>query len=259
MKLVWLGSIALFIVLLLNALTPVPVQAQGGNEFISGYLRTDQSQVYNHTDYRVDLKAGVIPTNGVTQFDFTTAWLAVNVTQNEADSGFMQVGLLTRMDGLHWFALGFMEEVTCRRGEVWTPVFGGHGCMGYVGDIVGLNQWHRVESVKYTDDNFWIARVYNAAGYPYDVARFHVNVDRIYWAYSTFEQGFLLLNPHADGQFWFRLPQYFYNGWQNWPYSSPNPNQHNYIEAQARDGSGRAVDQSTSDYRYIDVDALIAQ
>jgi hypothetical protein len=47
-----------------------------------------------------------------------------------------------------------------------------------------------------------------------------------------------LLNVHLDGQFWFRLPQYLDGSWQNWPYSGPSPNQHNYINAKARNWAG---------------------
>lgn len=237
MKLMWLEGIALFFALLLIALSPFPAQAQG-NDFEAGYLRTDQSQVYNYTDYRIDLRADTIPSNlGALPEDFTTAWLGVNVTQNEADSGFMQVGLMTRTDGLHWFAFGYMN-VQCLYGVIFT-VGGGTGCRGGVNDIVSLNQWHRVELVKYSSNNYWIARVYNAAGtQSWDVARFFTNVNRIYATYPTFEQGYNLINPHLDGQFWFRLPQYYNGGWQNWPYSGPNPNQHNYIQAKARNPGG---------------------
>lgn len=137
MKLMWLEGIALFFALLLIALSPFPAQAQG-NDFEAGYLRTDQSQVYNYTDYRIDLRADTIPSNlGALPEDFTTAWLGVNVTQNEADSGFMQVGLMTRTDGLHWFAFGYMN-VQCLYGVIFT-VGGGTGCRGGVNDIVSLN------------------------------------------------------------------------------------------------------------------------
>lgn len=123
-----------------------------GNDWIHGDLRVDSSEVYNARDYKVSLLTDNHPD---IQGDFTVAWLGLDLAQ-PGSGQFAQVGLLTDIDGVQWFAYA-EPGVTCLRGD---PAWGTDGCIGDPGDIVNFGSWHWVELVKYPGDNFWIARVY---------------------------------------------------------------------------------------------------
>lgn len=196
-----------------------------GNNFVATHLRTDRIEIYNSRDYRMDIKATTLPPTSAWDRSFTTAWLSVytNPDRPVEPPGFIQVGLLAQEDGLHWFAFGYAGIECIRGGVYWEEPGTGRdwGCRGAVNDIVGLNQWHRVELVKYTHLNYWIARVYTASGYPYDVARILNPDNRVYYTEANFEEGWEeLIDPELPGKFYLRNPQYYANGWQSWPKSS---------------------------------------
>lgn len=92
---------ALLALLLTQVFILTPVYA-GGNNWVNGWLRADTFDIYNNTDYRLQIYAGALPTTLLDR-NFTTGWLAVYTCATLADSCFIQVGLLAQKDGLHWF------------------------------------------------------------------------------------------------------------------------------------------------------------
>jgi len=201
----------------------VAIVLAAGNDFVVGDLRVDLSEVYNATDYKVHLLASDEPSSG-SDDDFTTAWLGVFLAQyipGVPDSGqFSQVGLLTKKDGIRWFVYA-EPTVTCLRG--WHDPGDDRHCYGFVNDLVALGSWHQVELVKYTQNNYWIARVYDSGGTAYDVAKIWSNSNRIYMARSDTEEGYVEnSDPYLTASFYHWHPQYMGAGWQEWPESSGN-------------------------------------
>ncbi|MCX6050871.1 MAG: hypothetical protein NT075_37765 [Chloroflexi bacterium] len=225
-------KITLLTLLLTQVFTFTPVYADGNN-WVNGWLRADQFNVYNNTDYRLQIYAGALPTTALSR-NFTTGWLAVYTCASLANACFMQVGLLAQNDGIHWFVEMFDTAnggVDCslrlaQGAQVYWSMSGVNtGCRGAIGDLVGLNQWATVELVKYTADNYWIARVNGN-----DVAHIKINVNRIYKGFASMEEGYGdLLDPEMTGQFTLQHPEYNYSGWKSWPQSAVTPDQHNYI------------------------------
>ena len=192
-----------------------------GNDFVIGDLRVDLSEVYYARDYKVHLLANDKPSSG-SDDDFTTAWLGVFLAQyipGVPDSGqFSQVGLLTKKDGIRWFVYA-EPTVTCLRG--WHDPDDDRHCYGFVDEIVTLGSWHQVELVKYTQNNYWIARVYDSGGTAYDVAKIWSDSNRIYMARSDTEEGYVeSSDPYLTASFHHWHPQYMGTGWQEWPESS---------------------------------------
>ncbi len=146
-----------------------------GNDFVATNLRSDLPDIYNSLDYRMDLKATALPPSTALDHSFTSTWLSVYTRANKTtnDPGFVQVGLLAQKDGLILVCFWLCRCPVFTRGSVLVrKVVLTQGCRGAVGDLVGLNQWHRVELVKYTWLSYWIARVYTAYGGSVDVARY---------------------------------------------------------------------------------------
>lgn len=194
-----------------------------GNDFVIGDLRVDLSEVYNARDYKVHLLANDKPSSG-SDDDFTTAWLGVFLAQyipGVPDSGqFSQVGLLTKKDGIRWFVYA-EPTVTCLRG--WHDPDDDRHCYGFVNDLVALGSWHQMELVKYTQNNYWIARVYDSNGIAYDVAKIWSDSNRIYLARSDTEEGYVeSSDPYLTASFYHWHPWYMKwgTGWQEWPESS---------------------------------------
>jgi len=201
--------------------TAAIVFAQEGYDFVVGDLRVDLSEVYYARDYKVHLLANDKPTSGE-DGDFTAAWLGVFLAEyipGQPGSGlFSQVGLKTDKNGIYWFVYS-EAGVTCDRGRQPDP----EHCYGAYGDLVALGSWHQVELVKYTQNNYWIARVYDSGGTAYDVARIWSDSNRIYLARSDTEQGYFeSSDPYLTASFYHWHPQYMKwgTGWQEWPESS---------------------------------------
>jgi hypothetical protein len=220
------------VVVLQALITPASLYAYGNN-FVATKLRADLFEIYDAKDYRMDIMATTLPPASAFDRSFTTAWLSVYTRENRTleDPGFVQVGLLAQDDGLHWFAFGY-AGIQCLRGAVYWEQPGtgtDWGCRGAVGDIVGLNQWHRVELVKYTQFNYWIARVYTTGGISYDVARILNPGNRPYYIEANFEEGWAEpIDPGLTGRFHLRNPQYLYGGvWKLFPKSGAPISQHN--------------------------------
>lgn len=198
----------------------VMIASAAGNSFIVGDLRVDLPSVYEARDYRVLLGAWDKPSTGDRR-NFTTAWLGVFLAQynGQPDSGqFSQVGIETKRDGVRWFVYA-EPGVTCLRGSHPDP----RHCYGDYSDLINLGEWHRVELVKYTQDNFWIARVYETNGTGHDVATISSTSNRIYLARSDTEEGYYeSTDPYITASFYHWHPQYmdWGIGWQDWPQST---------------------------------------
>lgn len=193
-----------------------------GNSFVIGDLRWDLPQVYNARDYRVLLGAWDKPGTGDSR-NFTTAWLGVFLAQYNGQpySGqFSQVGIETTRDGIRWFVYA-EPTVTCLEGV--QPPNDPYHCYGSYGQWVNLYEWHWVELVKYPQDNFWIARVYETNGTAHDVAKIWSTSSRIYLARSDTEEGYYeAADPYITMWFYHWHPQYMEGGigWQEWPVST---------------------------------------
>lgn len=226
-----LRSALFLLALLVGVFESTPLWA-GGNNWLHSVLRVDTSAVYDAKRYTMQIQATAIPTRGLPD-TFTTAWLAVWPEGSpNAPQGFSQVGLITRPDGLHWFVYS-LKGITCRRGQ---PHWGTLGCLGDVNDIVGLNQFHRVELVKNTSENFWRARVYNTSNTYFDVAEIPSTSNRIYRADADFEEGYIEpVDPLITGNFYLYHPEYYSGSTATaWPFSANATNQHNHIELQRK-------------------------
>jgi hypothetical protein len=191
---------------------------QQGWDFVDGDLRVDESEVYSALDYRVHLRANDKPASGI-DGDLTTAWLGVFLAPwngQPYSAQFSQVGLKTDKNGIYWFVYA-EPGVTCLQGNHPDP----YHCYGAYGELVGLAAWHQVELVTY-GQGFWIVRVYEADGYPHNVAKIWSSSLRIYEARSTTEQGYFEADdPYLTADFYHWHPQYMEgsNGWQDWPIS----------------------------------------
>ncbi len=200
----------------------VTVVSAAGNSFIVADLRVDLPAVYQSRDYRVLLASWDKPNTGDTR-NFTTAWLGVFLGQYNGQpfSGqFSQVGLQTTRSGIRWFVYA-EPTVTCLEGT--QPPNDPYHCYGSYGQLVNLYQWHSVELVKYPQDNFWIARVYETDGTGHDVAKTWSASNRIYLARSDTEEGYYEdSDPHITASFYHWHPQYmdWGIGWQEWPRST---------------------------------------
>jgi hypothetical protein len=221
MKVVRLTKPLLLALTLCTISTVAIVFAQEGYDFVIGDLRVDLSEVYSARDYKVHLWADDKPSSGM-EGDFTGAWLGVFLAEyipGVPGSGqFSQVGLKTDKDGIRWFVYA-EPGVECLRGDDPDP----YHCYGNYGDLVALESWHQVELLKYPQDDFWIARVYNSGGTAHDVARILSNSNRIYKARSDTEQGYFeSSDPYLTASFYHWHPQYMKwgTGWQEWPESS---------------------------------------
>jgi hypothetical protein len=194
-----------------------------GNDFVVGDLRVDLPEVYSAGDYRVHLLAYEKPTTGYYR-DFTTAWLGAFLAEFNGQPGsgqFSQVGFITQKAGVRWFVYA-EPGVDCLLGGPDDPNDTQH-CYGDYGELVTLNTWQQVELVKYPQDNFWIARVYDTTGSPHDVAKIWSTSNRIYLARSDTEEGYYEAgDPYITASFYHWHPQYmnWQSGWQDWPASS---------------------------------------
>lgn len=56
--------VVLLLTLLIQVFTFTPVYADGNN-WVNGWLRADQFNVYNNTDYRLQIYAGALPTTAL--------------------------------------------------------------------------------------------------------------------------------------------------------------------------------------------------
>jgi len=211
---------SLLLAFALCVLVGTAVAVAGGNSFVIADLRVDLPAVYNARDYRTYLYAADKPSTG-DPGNFATAWLGLFLAQYNGQpfSGqFAQVGPTTDQTGVRWFVYA-EPDVTCLRGTQRDP----HSCYGNYGDLVNLNEWHRYELVKYTQDNFWIARVYDINGIGYDVAKIWHTSNRIYLARSDTEEGYYeSADPYITMKFYHYDPEYMQwgVGFQQWPTST---------------------------------------
>lgn len=68
-----------------------------------------------------------------------------------------------------------------------------------------------------------------------NVAKIFINVNRIYSAYASFEEGYIEpIDPQMTGQFFLRRPQYRSGMWKSWPQSAATVDQHNYVSMRRR-------------------------
>jgi hypothetical protein len=199
-------------------------QLTGGNDFVIGELRVDQSSVNQSRDYRTSLYVGDKPTSGG---GYTTAWFGVNLVQYNGtlySAKFSQVGFLTDNGGVRWFVYS-EAGVQCLQGS---PNWGNLGCWGNYGDRATIGNWQNVELVTY-GQGFWIARVYNQYGNPLDVAKIMSSSLRIYRAQATTEEAHsLVTDPYLKAAFYHWHPRYMVwgTGFQEWPASSGGNNNH---------------------------------
>jgi hypothetical protein len=91
---------------------------------------------------------------------------------------------MTDSGGVKWFVYA-EPGVQCLRG---TTAWGTRGCVGAYSDLVGLNQWVKVELVSY-GQGFWIARLYDTKGLGHDVAKIWSNSLTIYRGMDVSEEG----------------------------------------------------------------------
>jgi hypothetical protein len=199
-----------------------------GNNWVHGTLRRDLPAIHNARKYGMYINATELPTTGSLD-SFTTAWLAVWPTGDANNpQGFSQVGLITYRNGIRWFAYSLLGIQQCVRG---TPHWGNLGCRGEINDLVGLNQFHRVELIKNNGENFWRARVTNAGGQAFDVAYIPSASNTVYRVDADFEEGYVEpVDPLMTGRFYLYDPEYDSGGgWTDWPQSAAFTNQHNEI------------------------------
>lgn len=216
----WLERIIASKALLLLTLLAIGVTSAlaAGNSFIVADLRVDLPAIYNAKNYQVVLLADGLPTTGNSQ-NFGTAWLGVFLGSYDGTSGsgkFTQVGLLATRNGLQWFVYA-EPGVTCLRGSQPDPNY----CYGDYGDIVGLDQWHRVRLYR-GSDGYWYARVYDSTGVNYsNVAKILDTSPRIYLARSDTEEGYYEnSDPYILLRYYHWHPQFLSSGtWTDWPES----------------------------------------
>jgi len=199
-----------------------------GNDFIGVDLRTDLASVYTAQDYQVWISSNAGPSGNYPTF--TTGWLSVNLDDEPGDYGhlFTQVGLMTDSLGIYWFVYA-EPGVECLRGSYawYNSTLGKYlGCKGVNADIVNFGHLHRVELVTY-GEGFWIARVEDNLGIPYDVAKILSDSPYIYDADVVFEEGWTQSqDPFETGYFFMRNPGYnnWSTGFSAWPTSGPGGN-----------------------------------
>lgn len=220
-------GIAPFILVFFVIVTATSVQAVGNN-WVHGTLRRDLPATHHSRHYGMYIKALELPTNGSLD-SFTTAWLAV-WPEGNADNpqGFTQVGLITYRNGIRWFAYSLLGVQQCVRGN---PHWGNLGCRGEVNDLVGLNQWRRVELLKNPGENFWRLRVTDVAGQAVDVAFIPSASNVVYRVDADFEEGYVEpIDPQMTGRFYLYHPEYYTVGnWVAWRQSAAFTNQHNQV------------------------------
>ena len=210
-----IGMIILFILIFTSV--------KAGNDFITVDLRTDVPEVLNSLDYRVWIASGGGPTGNYPTF--TTAWISVYLDNQPGLYGvkFSQVGLMADSQGIYWFVYA-EPGVECWRGSrtYWNAELNKFlGCKGDIGDLVDYGQFFKVELVTY-GEGFWIARVEDSQGNPYDVAKILSNSTNIYDADVNMEEGWSQAqDPFEFGSFHLWHPQYnsWVNGFMEWPIS----------------------------------------
>ncbi|NUM48857.1 MAG: hypothetical protein HUU38_29480 [Anaerolineales bacterium] len=234
-------SITIFIIVFLVSTSATSSVFALNNNYVYNELRIDSPEIYSAQDYKVQIAADALP-NNTGSTTFTAGWLGIRLgTTGECNQStyycLTQVGLLTREDGIHWFAYyGVAGGITCYHGG--TSFFNGKGCLGPLGDIVTLGSFHTVELAGYS--THWIARVYDVNGIAYDVARFSKNSTRIYRATVDFEEAWVTgPDPQLLGSFFFYHPQYLSgNNFLEWPQTNLPPSMDQSNRGMAWDQNG---------------------
>jgi hypothetical protein len=218
---IFMGGI-IFFVMLFAVSSPV----KAGNDFVDTELRIDLFSVYQSRDYIHTLFVGGNPSGG--SGAYTTAWLGVNLAQFTGEpysALFSQVGFITDSIGVKWFVYS-EAGVQCLQGN---PAWGDLGCVGNYGELATIGNWQNVELVTY-GEGFWIARIYDQYGSPFDVAKFMVDSLRIYRATVATEEAYSgESDPYILASFWHNHPKYMIwgYGFQDWVASSGGNN--NYL------------------------------
>lgn len=221
----YLTKILFFALIFASIFSIYPVYADG-NVWLTTNLRKDHPNIFYSRDYRLFVNATTLPSTSLPLNTGTAGWLSVDLGNN---AGFSQVGLVAYPDGLHWFAISFYP-ITCKRGN---SHWGTLGCLGNVGDLVSLNNFHQVRIYKPSaSGSVWNMYVYDTAGNQYLVAEIQSTSDRIYKASATFEEAYVgSSDPQAFGQFYFASPQYKAGAdWLNWAPSVTTTGTHNWAD-----------------------------
>lgn len=194
---------------------------------MTGELRVDLAAVNSAHDYIVAIKAGGLPTNG-SAVNFTTGWLGIHIPD------FLQVGFMTRINGVHWFVEEFSStaSIQCFHGTYRNDIgAGAEACYGDFSDRATIGNFHKVELVTYPGQGFWIVRVYDQFSNPLDVARldFSTPTNNITQATATTEEFYSeSSDPHIRAKFWYSHPRYWVGGtgypFAEWPASDGTNN-----------------------------------
>jgi len=174
-----------------------------------------------------DFQVVILPNNasngsGSGLSDFVTGWLGIN-TANTVGPNFVQVGTIADGSGVRWFAYTSANAgAACFPGG--TSAWGGNGCIGLYNDHVAVGVWTRVELVNY-GQGFWIARVWDQANHPVDVAKLYISTTSGRDIYTTSEQAYASSTSlQLNMAFLYYNPQYMLwgTGFQHWPAATAN-------------------------------------
>lgn len=209
-------TIMAIIVLLIGIYMPVLADTSH-NTFVMTFLRTDLPELKNAQDYIVKITAIAQPTGGFP--DYVDGWLGIDLDNQSCSQVpfcrmFSQVGILADSTGLYWFVYA-EPGVTCLEGE---SAWGGLGCKERrPSNYIHMNTSSTVELVKYSQNDYWIARVSDYTGTSHDVARILSNHLIEYNTEVAMEEAFgVQSDPYLLAGFFFEHPQY--NAWtqQGW-------------------------------------------
>jgi hypothetical protein len=204
-----------------------PSTAFASNDFMTGELRVDLTEINLAHDYVSSINVGGLPTTGDSS-DFTTGWLGIDLP------AFVQVGFMTKTTGVRWFVEEFTSgTIQCFHG-VYLPITGGgEACYGDFSDRATIGNFQTVELVTY-NQGFWIARVYDQFGNALDVAEidYATPTNNITRATVTSEEYYAEApDPYILANFTHSHPKYFIGGTGN-PFaewSASDGTHNNYI------------------------------
>lgn len=200
-----------------------------GSDFVVGQFSIASLNIINARDYWIKLRTTSLSNVPLWSGSHTNGWIGINLDNQPGTFGnkFTQVGILTGNTNPRWFVYS-EAGVTCLRGQ---PFLATRGCLGNVGDLVGLNSWHWVEMVYYPGQPYWVVRVYNSSNVSSDVALVHSTSLIIHRAYSAMENAYVeTTDPYYLGKYEFSHPQWMFPfaGFQDWPKSDNTYNSHIY-------------------------------
>jgi hypothetical protein len=218
------------------ALLPLST-ARASNDWVETHLRTDLSYVNGAMGYYTWLDAAQTPPwTGFYQTDFTYGWLGVFPAAGSPNY-FVQIGLITDINGVRWAAESLNGQLSCPQGGFYQfPGIPAQACFGSYNSLVGLNQWEWAEI--YYQNGLWNLEISGQNGCcALVVGQVSGYGSTIYGATQDGEEGYTdSVDPYVGMYFWHYHPQYATpTAWVLWPASPsqggpPGPDSNKFYE-----------------------------